>query len=398
MTVKQTKGFWEKFDPSQSGLKKFLNDYEELILNYVWHVGDYGVDSASTMRVVNERLQPKESISKATVIHYLNKMVDLSILDVRDATGKGGHRNIYYPKIYEKGFIKYVLETLFQSMLGDFPEETQEIINGLTQVRALSELQESYEELQSTHEELERTKDELQATNEDLITLNEELWRSDDEKRAILGAIPDFITLKDTDYRFIWVNEALARDLSLTVDEVVDRICYELVYDRDEPCEGCPVRKTLETGQRVREIVTFPTGRVYNSVVEPIYDESGDIIATVELSRDVTESRRMEEEIQSLARFPSENTSPVGRISEDGIIMYANAAFKPLLEEWGVEIGNHAPEEWRHHISDVLVTGVKEIEVHHEDIMYSFSFVPVTDAGYVNVYGRIITERALASV
>jgi len=126
--------------------------------------------------------------------------------------------------------------------------------------------------------------------------MEEALRRIVDEKEAILGAISDSISLKGTDYRFIWVNKALADSLPLPTDEVIGKICYEIIYGRDEPCEICPVRKALETGQRVRETITFLSGDIFDSVVEPIYDTSGDIIAFVELSRDITERKRMEDE------------------------------------------------------------------------------------------------------
>ena len=41
---------------------------------------------------------------------------------------------------------------------------------------------------------------------------------------------------------------------------------------------------------------------------------------------DITDRKRAEEEIRSLAKFPSENSDPVLRLSPDGIVMYANAA------------------------------------------------------------------------
>lgn len=117
-----------RFDPSQGGLRKFLNRPEELILRFVWATGEYGVDSASAWRVVSERLPPGETISRATVIHYLNRMVDRGVLGVREVTGKGGHRKIYFPLLDENGLIMDVLGTVFHSMMDDFPEETMKIV------------------------------------------------------------------------------------------------------------------------------------------------------------------------------------------------------------------------------------------------------------------------------
>ena len=55
--------------------------------------------------------------------------------------------------------------------------------------------------------------------------------------------------------------------------------------------------------------------------------------ASLIYNRDITERKKMEEEIQSLARFPSENTNPVMRISDEGVIVYANAASDSFMIE-----------------------------------------------------------------
>jgi len=76
---------------------------------------------------VNEALSGK-TISRASVINFLNAMVDEGVLIYRETTGKGGYRRIYSPKYDERGFRKYIAKTVIESLLGDFPEETREAI------------------------------------------------------------------------------------------------------------------------------------------------------------------------------------------------------------------------------------------------------------------------------
>ena len=54
-----------------------------------------------------------------------------------------------------------------------------------------------------------------------------------------------------------------------------------------------------------------------------------------------------EEEIASLAKFASENPSPVLRVSGDGGILCCNKASSPLLGFWGCRQGQLLPERWR---------------------------------------------------
>jgi hypothetical protein len=104
-----------KFDPEKRGLRKTLREYEEIAIRYIWSLGDEGAGSGKT-------------ISRASIIFFLNRMVDEGVLGFRDATGKGGHHRIYIPAMDEKAYKKYIVKTLYDSVARDFPEETEEAI------------------------------------------------------------------------------------------------------------------------------------------------------------------------------------------------------------------------------------------------------------------------------
>jgi predicted transcriptional regulator len=118
-------------DPTQTGLRKTLKEYEELALRFIWEKGEEGAGSGPTWSVVNERLGEGRTISRASIIFFLNRMVDQGVLSWRDATGKGGHRRIYFPKLDEFEYRKYVASTIIQSLMHDFPKETRVVIDGL---------------------------------------------------------------------------------------------------------------------------------------------------------------------------------------------------------------------------------------------------------------------------
>jgi predicted transcriptional regulator len=117
-----------RFDPSKTGLRKTLREYEELALRYIWETGNEGAGSGLTWRAVNERLEEGKTISRASVIFFLNRMLDQGVLSWRDATGKGGHHKIYITKLDERGYKKYIVRTLLESVDKDFPEETDEVL------------------------------------------------------------------------------------------------------------------------------------------------------------------------------------------------------------------------------------------------------------------------------
>ncbi|MHC4646931.1 MAG: PAS domain-containing protein [Planctomycetota bacterium] len=101
-----------------------------------------------------------------------------------------------------------------------------------------------------------------------------------------------------------------------------------------------------------------------------------------------------EQEIESVARFPSENPCPVLRIADDGTVLYANSAGSELLKDWGCEVGTRAPEHWYQYITRIFQSGLSEkLETTCQDRYFSLIIASVVDAGYVNVYGIDITER-----
>ena len=51
-----------------------------------------------------------------------------SIVESREVGGKGGYRPSYTAKMDENGFIRYIVRTLIDSMMRDFPKETWEVL------------------------------------------------------------------------------------------------------------------------------------------------------------------------------------------------------------------------------------------------------------------------------
>ncbi len=121
-----------KFDHEKEGLSKTLKEYEEVALRYIWSVGEEGVGSGKAWKITNERLGPDKIMSRASVIFFLNRMVDQGVLTFRSRTGKGGYHRVYYPVMYEKEYKKHLLKTIVESLMRDFPEETREALGELS--------------------------------------------------------------------------------------------------------------------------------------------------------------------------------------------------------------------------------------------------------------------------
>jgi PAS domain S-box-containing protein len=115
--------------------------------------------------------------------------------------------------------------------------------------------------------------------------------------------------------------------------------------------------------------------------------------------RDVTGQKLAEREIASLAKLASENPSPVMRANQRGVIVYANAASKPLLDYWGCDRGQTLPLYWQSQVAISLRDRVtEEFELTFEEQVYTLQLVPISELDYVNLYARDITQMRNAEM
>jgi len=128
----------------------------------------------------------------------------------------------------------------------------------------------------------------------------------------------------------------------------------------------------------------------------PVY-EGERLVSTDGVLRDITERKKTEEQIERLAKFPSENPNPVLRLDQDGVVFDANKASDPLLRDWGCKDGGVAPKFWRDLAAEALASqSSKSVDIEIGEQVYSFFVAPVKETGYVNLYGRNITDRKRA--
>jgi len=117
-----------KIDTAEEGLRMIIKDYQETALRYIWRLGGEGASSHDVWVQVNEDLKGERTISRASIINFLNAMVDDGMLNYTETTGKGGHRRIYSMRYDEAGFKQYVARQVIGKLLSYFPEETRKAI------------------------------------------------------------------------------------------------------------------------------------------------------------------------------------------------------------------------------------------------------------------------------
>lgn len=179
-----------------------------------------------------------------------------------------------------------------------------------------------------------------------------------------------------------------ANAVAIAAGVVVGQTCYESWARGSEPCSWCVAPELWATGQRQQKIVEI-AGCFFDTYWIPISDD-----LYMHYAFDITERKNTEQQIESLAKFPSENPSPVLRVSRDGVLLYANEASVEILEEWGIREGDSVPDQLQMEIQEVFTSGSpKRVESEYGGKVFAIIVMPIQQADYANLYAFDITER-----
>jgi PAS domain S-box-containing protein len=162
----------------------------------------------------------------------------------------------------------------------------------------------------------------------------DEIMKNVDKVRAVvLDSVSELVTLMDPELKILWGNRAAADSLGLNPQQLVGRHCYELWHQREEPCVGCPVNASIETGQPESGEIITPDGRMWHLNGYPVRNSAGEIVGIAEVTSDITELKRTavelrksEEKFRSLVEHSLQGVAVV----QDFRIVFANPALAEL--------------------------------------------------------------------
>ncbi len=81
------------FELSKEGLLCVLKPYQIAVMHYLWDTKTPRI--SSQVHTYLQDLGGEAAMSRASVINFLNRMVDEGFLDYEEATGKGGYHKVY---------------------------------------------------------------------------------------------------------------------------------------------------------------------------------------------------------------------------------------------------------------------------------------------------------------
>lgn len=129
------------------------------------------------------------------------------------------------------------------------------------------------------------------------VCKSEERFRQDaDEWKATFDSITDFVSLQDSNFRFLKVNKAFADAFGMRPEDIPGMTCYKLVHGTEHHQPDCPHCETLRSGKPHRAEFFEPHLGVYLEVsTSPVFGENGDIAGSVHIAKDITWRRQAEQ-------------------------------------------------------------------------------------------------------
>jgi PAS domain S-box-containing protein len=173
-----------------------------------------------------------------------------------------------------------------------------------------------------------------------------ELRKSREQLQALADNLPEFISMKDADGKFIFVCQSRGDVIGKTVFDI---------YREDQAIEFDALDRKIIDGRKIvsREVrLDFPDGNT-RSIVGirfPVISSNGEVLGIGTVNHDITERKKAEQELaekEALLRLALDNmTDGIYVVDRDMRILMWNERFRELLEmpEGLIKRGNSARE------------------------------------------------------
>lgn len=218
----------------------------------------------------------------------------------------------------------------------------------------------------------------------------------------VLKKSENLILLTDKDGRIEWLNESYHEKNNYSGSELESFVGKELAEVSHYPKIQSVIDEAIHTKSKV-----VYEAKSYNqdgsefwasTTVTPILDDKNEIQKLLFIDADITRLKLAEKEIANLANFTQEHTRPLIRISNNGLVLYANEASESILHLWKGKVNEIITKKSILAIihQSTQDNAEKFINLECNNRIYNLRFFPVKDKDYVNIYGEDITEVQIA--
>jgi len=153
---------------------------------------------------------------------------------------------------------------------------------------------------------IENNKDETILTGyiqdkTDQIITKEALLKSEIEKTQILNSMVDGAVYVSPDLKIKYANKSFIEQFPTYKDKLEGQPCYKVIYNMDNPCIACSVKKALQTKKFQKTIRSVKNGKSTLTYTYPVFDKENNVTGAVITYRDISDSKNTEKALKKEA-------------------------------------------------------------------------------------------------
>lgn len=132
--------------------------------------------------------------------------------------------------------------------------------------------------------------------------------------QSIFDKLGDSIKIIDRNFEIVFINEVAERNLGKTLGSTLGLKCHEEFYGESEACSFCSASNVFQSGKEETIEYSVPNDegelKHYELRVFPLKDENSEVNYVIEVTRDITQRKKLEEKL-----LYSEKLALLGEVS-----------------------------------------------------------------------------------
>jgi hypothetical protein len=122
-----------------------------------------------------------------------------------------------------------------------------------------------------------------------------DLMKEEKLRTDILNAFREVVAFYSPTHEILWLNDAGKKQLNIEDDSYIGKLCYELWFHPNGPCQSCPVvSRKFEPTER---LVKLSGDRIWIVRLTPLFDKDKSLRGFIEYRADITQISNLEKQI-----------------------------------------------------------------------------------------------------
>jgi signal transduction histidine kinase len=210
--------------------------------------------------------------------------------------------------------------------------------------------------------------DNITQRKQSVIDLQAALETAHNEKamsETIISSMGQGLSMMDTDFTILYQNQ-FQKDL---VGDHAGEHCYMAVENKNSICQDCPVAMAFKEGGIHKTERTLITGEVpvyVEITASALRDINGNIVAGVEIVRDLTEQKKLEAQLRHSQKMEAVGTLAGGIAHDFNNILNVVLGYGEIVMD-GLEVGSPAKED----MNEVLTAAKRAVDLTNRLLVFS---------------------------